>query len=766
MSLSEQVVSDLCQKIKEREFRPPMTFNDFLSLASENPHLTFRNIFQQFCDMIESYTGSPVDEYANDPESIHYSYYDCTRLLSEDTDRPFFADRLFANRFIKHFYSFRYGIQQNRIYIFEGPHGCGKSTFLNNLLMKFEQYSRTSAGTSYEVVWRLDRRLLDAAGEQCGPFLPARMSGVGEEPIVERGETGREPGSPQAGKDYLEVLCPSHDNPLLVIPKAYRREVFDQLIRDEAFKEKLFSEKQYEWVFKENPCTICSSLYNTLLDRVDSPVRVFDMVFARRYEFNRSLGRGISVFNPGDRLPKNSVKTNHIIQAQLDTLLKDSNRVRYIFSRFANTNNGVYAVMDIKGHNKERFANLHGIVSEGLHKVEEIEENVRSLIVALMNPEDRENIGGTQSFTDRITSIKIPYVLDYNTEAKIYTHFFGEQVERRFLPRVLQNFAKVIISSRLKENSEALLDWIAEPEGYGLYCDRNLQLLKMDIYTGLIPLWLSSEDRRRFTAKRRRAIIGDSETEGDKGFSGRDSLKIFNDFLSTYGKNGKLINMAMVCNYFRSLEAGQAALIPPGFLGSLVKSYNYTVLQEVKEALYYFNEDRISRDIQNYLFASNFEPGRMEKCIYTGEMLEITDEFFQSIEERILGTPVEVHLRLAFRQETQNQYTSKTLTQEMMVEGKEIKETGLYKQLLERYIYNSKEKAIDPFLKNDHFRSAIKDFSTDAFRTYDKRIRQEVTFLMNNLMEKYRYTSSGAKEICIYVIDNELARTFRPEPEP
>ncbi len=48
--------------------------------------------------------------------------------------------------------------------------------------------------------------------------------------------------------------------------------------------------------------------------------------------------------------------------------------MKYLFSRYANTNNGIYALMDIKAHNKERFANLHGIISEGVHKVEEIEE--------------------------------------------------------------------------------------------------------------------------------------------------------------------------------------------------------------------------------------------------------------------------------------------------------------------------------------------------------------------------------------------------------
>ncbi len=102
-------------------------------------------------------------------------------------------------------------------------------------------------------------------------------------------------------KGYLEVSCPSHDHPLLILPREYRREIFDKLITDGEFKKKLFSHKQYEWVFRDNPCTICFSLYQTLLDLLGSPARVFEMVYARRYDLNRRLGQGISVFNPGDR---------------------------------------------------------------------------------------------------------------------------------------------------------------------------------------------------------------------------------------------------------------------------------------------------------------------------------------------------------------------------------------------------------------------------------------------------------------------------------
>ena len=71
-----------------------------------------------------------------------------------------------------------------------------------------------------------------------------------------------------------------------------------------------------------------------------------------------------------------------------------------------------------------------------------------------------------------------------------------------------------------------------------------------------------------------------------------------------------------------------------------------------------------------------------------------------------------------------------------------------------------KEKVLEPFLANANFRRALKDFKTDDFKTYDKRIRNDVTFLMNNLRDKYGYTPQGAREVCIYVIDNNLAGKF------
>ncbi|MDZ7598269.1 MAG: hypothetical protein U5J82_08280 [Desulfobacterales bacterium] len=93
--------------------------------------------------------------------------------------------------------------------------------------------------------------------------------------------------------------CPSHDNPLVMIPKSPPPGLLRRPLQNDDFKEKLLNDKEYDWVFRDTPCTICSSLYEALQSRLKSP-QVFELLYARPYRFNRRLGEGISVFTPGD----------------------------------------------------------------------------------------------------------------------------------------------------------------------------------------------------------------------------------------------------------------------------------------------------------------------------------------------------------------------------------------------------------------------------------------------------------------------------------
>ncbi len=756
----KEALNSLSNSMSETIKDEIISFEEYLNLLVENPSKVMRNVFLIFHDMVKSYVREGVDEYPDDPESIKFINYDFTNLFVKESDHPFFSYRLFGNRFMSHVESLKHGSQQNTIYIFEGPHGCGKSTFLNNLLKKFEEYARSEEGIRYEIIWRIDVKLINAMSRNNTFPALERLIQLIEKPTMEQAELfDKQINTSKDGK-YIEIPCACHDNPILMIPKKERRDFFDKIIKNDEFKWKLFTNKEYDWVFRNSTCTICNCLYNALIQKVKSPKKIFEMLYARPYKVNRLLSEGICVFNPGDRPVKSNVMTNPILQRKIDTLFEDSNQVKYLYSQFAKTNNGIYALMDIKSHNVERLVELHNIVSEGVHKVDDIEENVDSLFIALMNPEDKNNIKDIPSFSDRVLFINIPYILDMKTEVEIYKNIFGKQIANRFLPRILNNFARVIISTRLLKRSTALLEWIGNPEKYSLYCDHNLQLLKMEIYSGKIPTWLAEEDRNKLTAKRRRKIIAESNIEGEKGLSGRDSIKIFDEFFSLHAKSDKMIDMSMLSTFFTKTRKDLHDLLPEKFLNSLIQMYNYSVLQEVKESLYYYNVEQISRDIKNYLFAINFETESVETCTYTGDKLNINQELLKSFEDKILGKNVFKENRTAFRKDTQKEYTSITLTQEIIVQEKDISETTLFETFLERYEHNIKEKVLDPFLENENFRRAIKDYDTEDFKTYDKKIKNDVGFLINNLMSKFSYTEQGAKEVCIYVIDNNLAKKF------
>ncbi len=754
-------------------------FEAFVELLLREPERLLRNIFQVFHDMVKGHMGNGIDESPNNHESIGFYEYDCASLFTEGVDHPFFADRIFANRLMDLVNAMKRSAQQNKIYIFDGPPGCGKSTFLNNLLTKFEAYANADAGYRFETVWRLNKRALRCEiPPTINPILERLLKlleNVEKEDLTDvayggsSDEMDADPanhpigGSPVdtcASEEIIEISCPCHDHPVLMIPKTVRSDFFRMLYRGNPFYEELVNEKEYGWVFRDNPCTICSSIFSALSEKGLSPENIFQMLHARPYRVNRRRGEGVTVYNPGDPPTKRHYQGNPMLQKRINRLFGDSNLVKYVFSRYARTNNGIYALMDIKSNNTNRLMRLHNIISEGVYKVEDLEENVYSLFLAVMNPEDKKEIRNIQSFADRIEYITIPYIMDLKTEVEIYRSVFGKHIDKGFLPRVLHNFARVIISSRLGAKSEALLEWIGDPGKYRAYCDENLHLLKMELFSGSIPSWLSEEDRKSFTAKRRRKVLAESELEGKKGFSGRDSIKIFNDFYSTFGKEDKLINMDMLKQYFTSTRKDLGSAIPSGFLDSLLHMYDYTILQEVKESLYYYNEEQISRNIQNYLFALNFEIGTEEISQFTGERIEITEEYLTGIENHLLNGRVEAQGRKAFRKETQKAYTSKTLTQEIMVEGRAISETTLYKTLNDRYVHHLKKRVLDPFLKNENFRRAIKDYGKEDFKAYDDKIRDDVTYMIHNLCEKHGYSEQGAKEVCIYVVDNEIAGKF------
>ena len=150
-------------------------FTEFLVDVLARPNDIIRDIFQVFHDMVKSYAGQGLDEYPDDPESVGFYHYDCSKIFVEGADHPFFADRIFANRLMNMIDGLRGGSQQNKIYLFDGPPGCGKTTIGRTIL-------RLATPTSGKI-------LTAAIMLAVGLAITVALGRLGQKPTQARGQT-------------------------------------------------------------------------------------------------------------------------------------------------------------------------------------------------------------------------------------------------------------------------------------------------------------------------------------------------------------------------------------------------------------------------------------------------------------------------------------------------------------------------------------------------------------------------------------------------
>ncbi|KXB08912.1 hypothetical protein AKJ59_00145, partial [candidate division MSBL1 archaeon SCGC-AAA385M02] len=414
--------------------------------------------------------------------------------------------------------------------------------------------------------------------------------------------------------------------------------------------------------------------------------------------------------------------------------------VKFDHSIHAKSNNGIYALMDLKDNNQKRFTDLRGIVSEGRHRVNSIEEKVKGLFLIVTNPEDEDGIVD-KAMDDRKKVTKMNYVLVPKTQNKIFHKVFGDGIDNRFHPNIIDSFSRILISTRMitKKDKNILLTWIDDADEYSFIIDDDLLILRMQIYDGDIPEWLSDIDVQNFVYDVRKSVIDMALEDGEKGVSDRKAIEIFGDLINYYS-NDEYIGIKKMKNYCERVNIDLLEKIPQGFVDAVERYYIYIVSQEIKECMFVRNEEKIKRDLKNYLYSLNYNIGDTLTNPCTSDTFVLTKDWLKKIEMSMFGAYNDTLRRNVFKR-----YISETICYE------DIEQSEQFKKLYADYTYGLKSNILKEFQESKSFVQSINDYGTEYFNSYDNKIRKNVDNLITNMVDKYNYTTKSAKEVCRYI---------------
>jgi serine protein kinase len=674
---SKSKLADLIEsKLDTKSFREQNwegTFADYLAIIEENP-LVLRNAFQRVFDMIMSFGTEQVTLFKQD--ITRYKFF--SDPIDNGQDAIFGLERSLM-QFVDFFKSAAQGYgTERRILLLHGPVGSSKSTIARLLKKGLEHYSKTDAGKLYTFAWK----------------LPADMAG-GEEGAI--------------------VPCPMHEEPLMLVPTAVRKEILALV------NEKLPDGKKVRLHGELDP--FCRKIQAELMERYDGDwKKVMEHIVVKRLVLSEKDRRGIGTFQPKDEKNQDSTElTGDINYRKIAEYGSDSDPRAFNFDGELNiANRGVVEFIEVLKLDVAFLYDLLGASQERVIKPKKFAHTyIDEVILGHTNEPEYKRLQGNEmmeAFRDRTIKIDVPYNTRLDDEIRIYLKDFGSERVKgiHIAPHTIEVAAMWAVLTRL-----------SDPKKAGI-----TRLQKLKLYNGKsIP---------GFTEDSVKELREEAPREGMQGISPRYIQdKISNALVSGQAQQEKSINPFMVMN---ELENGLShhSLITDEelkkdyreILASVRDEYEDIIKGEVQRAIS-ADEDAIKRLAANYIEnVRAYTQHERVKNRFTGREEEPDERLMRSIEEKI---DIPDARKDDFRQEIMNYIGA------LALDGK-------------RFEYNTNArllKALELKLFEDQ-RDTIK-LKNLVSSVVDDETQQKIDVVKQRLIKYFGYNETSATDVLNYV---------------
>ncbi|MBK8236669.1 MAG: serine protein kinase PrkA [Deltaproteobacteria bacterium] len=374
----------------------------------------------------------------------------------------------------------------NKTVILHGPNGSAKSTMLESLQRALEVFCRTERGALYRFAWVFPNRRQQSGGIGFGQ-LPGLRDALGEETFA------------RLSGDELEarLVDETKDHPIYLIPLAARRRLLEDICA--AHPDFVISDAiLYGELSHRN-----RKIYDALLTAHQGDLRkVLQHVQIERFFVSRQYRLGLVTVEPKQTVDARSYPvTGDAAFAHLPPTVAGQ-ALYAVQGDLVDANRGVINFSDLLKRPYEHYKYLLTATETGRVALDHVVLALDMVLCGSANDLDLLEFralrsGEYQSFRARLEQIRVPFLLDFRVERKIYQEQVGDILRGvHVAPHVTKILALWGVMTRLRR---------PKPDNYSPKIRRVLERLtpieKADLYAyGRVPRGLSSEEARELLA--------------------------------------------------------------------------------------------------------------------------------------------------------------------------------------------------------------------------------------------------------------------------
>lgn len=374
----------------------------------------------------------------------------------------------------------------NKTVLLHGPNGSAKSTMLESLQRALEVYCRTDRGALYRFAWVFPNRRQTTGGIGFGQAVALRDA-LGEETFARLG----------SNEVDARLVDETKDHPIYLIPLAARRRLLEDICA--AHPEFVISDAILYGELSHRNRKISDALLTAYQGDLR---RVLQHVQIERFFVSRQYRTSLVTVEPKQTVDARSYPvTGDAAFAHLPPTI--AGQALYAAAGdLVDANRGVMNFSDLLKRPYEHYKYLLTATETGRVALDHVVLGLDMVLCGSANDLDLLEFralrsGEYQSFRARLELIRVPFLLDYRVERKIYQEQVGDILRGvHVAPHVTKILALWGVMTRLRR---------PRPDVYSSKLKRVLDRLspleKADLYAyGRVPRGLTSDEARELLA--------------------------------------------------------------------------------------------------------------------------------------------------------------------------------------------------------------------------------------------------------------------------